>query len=133
MCIAIYAAMLEVRMRRIPLLAWLVLSSAAICGGVVAMEPLPVSVAAQDVDKARPPAAADFPLPKGHIVAVDDRTGTIIIRHKGVRRFELPAQTCAFKVDDPALLTGLTAGDKIRFDLERVNGRYVVTHIENSN
>jgi Cu/Ag efflux protein CusF len=41
--------------------------------------------------------------------------------------------TRIFPVEDRMLLVGLTPGDKIRFDLERRAGHYVVTRIENSN
>lgn len=128
-------------MRRFMLVSGLALCCALICGSVgamVAKAPVPsasprtitatvTSIAASDLP------VEDFPLAKGHIVAIDDHAGRITIRHKGVRRYELPAQTAVFTVDDRALLTGLTPGDKIRFDLQRVSGHYVVTRIENSN
>ena len=122
-------------MRRIVLISGIVLSSIAVCGGVgamVAKKPvLQSSLQTKVMEPAEP--VEEFPLPKGHIVAIDDHAGQITIRHKGVRRYEIPAQTCVFVVGDRALLTGLTPGDKIRFDLQRESGRYVVTHIENSN
>jgi len=36
-------------------------------------------------------------------------------------------------VDQANLLLGLTPGDKIRFDVNRVGRRYLVTRLENSN
>ena len=122
-------------MRRIALISWLVLCSAVICGGVGAMVAVKPAAhgTAHSIERAHLAPIDEFPLPKGHIVAVDDRAGKITIRHKGVQRFELPAQTCVFPVGDRTLLSGLTPGDKIRFDLQRENGHLVVTHIENSN
>lgn len=38
-----------------------------------------------------------------------------------------------FRVKDAAMLTALTPGDKIRFEVRRDNGGYVITKIENSN
>jgi Cu/Ag efflux protein CusF len=39
----------------------------------------------------------------------------------------------AFALKDPAMLTALTPGDKIRFEVERGNDGFIVTRIENSN
>jgi hypothetical protein len=36
-------------------------------------------------------------------------------------------------VDHASLLFGLTPGDKIRFDVDRVGRRYIVTRLEHSN
>lgn len=37
-----------------------------------------------------------------------------------------------FRVGDPAMLIGLTPGDKIRFKVEREKDGFVVTRIENA-
>jgi Cu/Ag efflux protein CusF len=38
-----------------------------------------------------------------------------------------------FAVEDPTILKGLSAGDRVRFDVEREGRHYVLTHLENSN
>ncbi len=38
--------------------------------------------------------------------------------------------TMVYSVKDPSLLQGLKAGDKVKFDAERVNGQLTVTKIE---
>ena len=38
--------------------------------------------------------------------------------------------TMVFKADDPAMLTAVKAGDKVKFDADQVNGQYVVTKIQ---
>ena len=38
--------------------------------------------------------------------------------------------TMVFKASDPALLKNVKAGDKIRFQPERVNGELTVTKVE---
>ncbi len=38
--------------------------------------------------------------------------------------------TMVYKAQDPAMLKGVKAGNKIKFDAEQVNGQYTVTKIE---
>lgn len=40
--------------------------------------------------------------------------------------------TMVFHAQDPALLNGVKAGDKIQFDAESVNGQFTVTKIQKS-
>lgn len=71
-------------------------------------------------------------LASGRIVAVDPAAGKITLEYRplpllpegGVR---------VFTVEDPASLKGLSAGDRVRFEVERDGRRYVVTRLENSN
>ncbi|WP_425069652.1 copper-binding protein [Reyranella sp.] len=68
----------------------------------------------------------------GRIVAIDPAAGKITLDYRplpllpegGVR---------VFSVEDPTALKGLSAGDRVRFEVERDGRRYVVTHLENSN
>ena len=129
-------------MRRIVLISWLVLISAALGSGVCAavvhdraghgraaasQGPNPyrdiASLAPQEV----------HPLAKGQVVAVDPTNAKITVAHAPIPRFYLERMTQIFPVEDGALLAGLTPGDKIRFDLKRDAKRYVITRIENSN
>ena len=41
--------------------------------------------------------------------------------------------TMIFAIQDPAALKGLKAGDKVRFQPERINGQLMVTKIEKVN
>ncbi|KAF0100576.1 MAG: hypothetical protein FD144_3154 [Rhodospirillaceae bacterium] len=74
----------------------------------------------------------DTPLGSGRVVAVDPAAGRITLEYRplpllpegGVR---------VFAVEDPALLKGLSAGDRVRFDVERDGRRYVLRHLQNSN
>jgi Cu/Ag efflux protein CusF len=38
--------------------------------------------------------------------------------------------TMVFRVPDAAMLKGLKAGDKVKFDADKVNGQYTVTSIQ---
>lgn len=77
-------------------------------------------------------APDDTPLASGRIVAIDSAAAKITLDYRplpllpegGVR---------VFSVDNPAMLNGLSAGDRVRFEVERDGRRFVLTHLENSN
>jgi len=127
-------------MRRIALISWLVIVCATVGGGVwaaqrIAAKPCtaaaPTSLTTADLARLQP--VEEFPLAAGKIVAVDNKDGRLTVKHRGVARFYLDPGTYIFHVDDGTLLTGLTPGDKIRFDVTREGKRYTITRIENSN
>jgi Cu/Ag efflux protein CusF len=123
-------------MRRIALISWLVILTATVGGAVWAAERMaakPCSATVPPITHASLQPVEEFPLAAGKIVAVDAKEGRVIIRHRGVARFYLDPGTFPFHVEDRTLLTGLTPGDKIRFDVERNGKRYEITRIENSN
>jgi Cu/Ag efflux protein CusF len=74
----------------------------------------------------------DAQMASGQIVAVDPAAGRITLDYRplpllpegGVR---------IFAVEDPTILKGLSAGDRVRFEVEREGRNYVVTRLENSN
>ena len=122
-------------MRRIVLISWLVTLAATLGGGVWAAERITKPCVA-----AMPPAALvplqpteELALAAGKILAVDAKDGRLTVNHRGVSRYYLEPGTFIFHVEDRALLTGLTPGDKIRFDVARAGKRFTITRIENSN
>jgi Cu/Ag efflux protein CusF len=118
------------------LTTYLVLLSAAFCGGVYAaavQHKMTTHGPARAGDLASLAPARVFPLAAGRVIAVDPADGKITVEHAPIRHFYLQRATGIFPVEDPTLLVGLTPGDKIRFDLERRAGHYVITRIENSN
>lgn len=78
-------------------------------------------------------ASPQQPLTAGWIVATDRNAGTIEIRHRPIQALNMEYMTMTFRVADPSMLLGRTAGDKIRFSVERKGRNYIVTRIENSN
>lgn len=126
-------------MRRMALISWLVLVSAALGTGVCAAVVRNQSIhdAGHDVGRSHDisslPPAEVFPLAAGRVVAVDPKDGKITVAHAPIPRFYMERMTRIFPVEDQTALVGLTPGDKIRFDLERRAGHYVITRIENSN
>ncbi len=72
-------------------------------------------------------------LPAGRVVKVDSDAGKIAIAHKPIPHLYMESMTMIFQVKEPAMLTGLTPGDKIRFKVERDNDGLVISRIENAN
>jgi Cu/Ag efflux protein CusF len=126
-------------MRRTLLVPVFLLISALAGGAVLAAERIKATpcfaTAPADLSPGRLAALApsvEYPLAAGRVLAVDAKAGTITVAHAPIAHYYLQAETRIFRVQDPSQLTGLTAGDKIRFDLERHGKGFVVTRIENS-
>jgi len=84
-----------------------------------------------DVHHAAPAAdAAAVPLSSGEVRKVDADTKKITIRHGPLENLGMPPMTMVFQVSDPALLSDVKAGDKVRFTAENKGGALVLTRIE---
>lgn len=78
------------------------------------------------------PAGAQA-LVDGQVTKIDNAAGKITIKHGPIKKFDMDdGMTMVFRAQDPALLTQVKPGDKIRFDAEKVNGQFTVTKIEKS-
>ena len=66
----------------------------------------------------------------GEVRTVDKDAKKITIRHGPLEQLEMPAMTMVFQVRDPALLEQVKAGDKVRFQAEKIQGAFIVTRIE---
>ncbi len=67
---------------------------------------------------------------EGEVRRIDLAAGRITIRHGPIASLDMPAMTMVFRVDDRALLHGVKAGDRIRFETEKAEGAFIVTRIE---
>jgi len=85
-----------------------------------------------DIDMYSGEAPKDGSLASGRVVAVDAAAGRIVLDYRPLP-FLPEGGVRAFAVEDPAVLTGMSAGDRVRFDVERDGRGYVVTRLENSN
>jgi Cu(I)/Ag(I) efflux system periplasmic protein CusF len=56
----------------------------------------------------------------------------ITIRHGPLAKFDMPAMTMVFQVKDPAMLDKVKAGDKVKFDAEKVGGAFMLTALEHA-
>lgn len=80
-------------------------------------------------------AAASLPalaqMVDGQVVKVDEAAGKITIKHGPIKKFDMDdGMTMAWRAQDPAMLKQVKAGDRIRFEPDRVNGQFTVTRIE---
>ena len=67
----------------------------------------------------------------GQVTKIDESAGKITLRHGPIKKFDMDeGMTMVFRVSDPALLKGVKAGDKVKFDADKINGQFTVTKIE---
>ncbi|MBU6436567.1 MAG: copper-binding protein [Betaproteobacteria bacterium] len=78
--------------------------------------------------KAAPANAAD--MTEGVVRKVDMEGGKITLKHGEIKNLQMPGMTMVFKAENPKLLDGLAAGDKVRFTAENRQGALIVTQIE---
>ena len=66
----------------------------------------------------------------GEIRKVDMDTKKVTIKHGPMPSLDMPAMTMVFHVKDPAMLDKVKAGDKVKFQAEKLSGAFTVTGIE---
>jgi len=77
------------------------------------------------------PAARAQALIAGQVTKVDASAANVTIKHGPIKKLDMDqGMTMVFHAQDPDLLKGVKAGDKIKFDAESVNGQLTVTKIE---
>ena len=74
--------------------------------------------------------AQSAPMVKGTVQKVDSAAGKITLDHERVPNLDMDAMTMVWRAQDPAMMKGLKAGDKVQFTAERVNGQLTVTKIQ---
>ena len=50
--------------------------------------------------------------------------------HGAIPGLDMPAMTMVYKVRDPKVLKSVKAGDKVKFNIEKINGQLTVTKID---
>jgi Cu/Ag efflux protein CusF len=87
-------------------------------------QPAPARPAAQPAA-----AAANLPSVSGTVEKVDAAQGKVTIDHGPIPNLNMDAMTMVFRAQDPAVLKGVKAGDRIQFQADRVNGQISVVTI----
>jgi Cu(I)/Ag(I) efflux system periplasmic protein CusF len=72
----------------------------------------------------------DAALADGEVRKVDKDAKKITIKHGPLADLDMPPMTMVFQVKDPAMLNQVKAGDKVKFQAEKVGGAFTVTKIE---
>ncbi len=70
------------------------------------------------------------PTVNGVITNIDQQAGTITLDHDAIPNLQMDAMTMAYSVNDRAMLKGLKAGDKVKFEAAEVNGAPSIVEIE---
>jgi Cu/Ag efflux protein CusF len=66
----------------------------------------------------------------GEVKKIDESAGKITIKHGPIKNLDMDSMTMVFRVKEPDMLKKVQAGDKIKFEADRVNGALTVTEIE---
>jgi Cu(I)/Ag(I) efflux system protein CusF len=69
----------------------------------------------------------------GQVIKIDESAGKITIRHEPIKKFDMDGMTMVFRVQDLAMLKVVKAGDKVKFDADRINGQFTVIKIQKAN
>jgi Cu/Ag efflux protein CusF len=78
-----------------------------------------------------PGALAQSDMIDGQVTKIDESAGKITIKHGPIKKLDMDeGMTMVFRVQDPAMLKGLKAGDKVKFEPDRVNGQFTVMKIQ---
>jgi Cu(I)/Ag(I) efflux system protein CusF len=74
---------------------------------------------------------AQSDLTDGLVTKIDSSANKITIKHGPMKKFDMEdGMTMVYRAQDPAMLTAVKAGDKVKFDAEHVNGQFIVTKIQ---
>ena len=77
--------------------------------------------------EATAPAVA---MTEGEVRKVDLDNKKITLKHGAIKNLDMPGMTMVFQVKDPAMLTTVKAGDKVRFKASNEGGKLTVTEIQ---
>lgn len=74
---------------------------------------------------------AQIAMSDGQVQKIDEGAGKITLKHGPMKdlNMDMP-MTMVYPVQDPSLLKGLKVGDKVKFQMERVNGQITVTKLQ---
>ncbi|MSP76090.1 MAG: copper-binding protein [Rhodospirillaceae bacterium] len=72
------------------------------------------------------PALAASHDSSGEVVKIDKPAGKITMKHGPIKKLDMDSMTMVFRVADPAMLDAVKAGDRVRFEADRVNGAITI-------
>ncbi len=75
----------------------------------------------------RGPALATSRDSSAELIKIDKAAGKITLKHGPIKNLDMDFMTMVFRVADPALLDKAKAGDKVRFEADRINCAITIT------
>ena len=75
-------------------------------------------------------AWADSGMVQAEVIKVDKSAGKVTLKHGPIKSLDMDAMTMVFRVADPAMLDKVKAGDKVKFEADRVNGAITITSMD---
>jgi Cu(I)/Ag(I) efflux system protein CusF len=78
--------------------------------------------------QAQPASSAE--MTEGEVRKVDKDNKKITIKHAPLKSLDMPGMTMAFGVKDDTVLDKVQPGEKVQFQAEKIDGKFVVTAIE---
>lgn len=75
-------------------------------------------------------AATAATLSDAEVKKVDKDQGKITLKHGPIENMGMPGMTMVFRVQNAGMLDQVKAGDKVRFQAEKMNGALMVTTLE---
>jgi Cu(I)/Ag(I) efflux system periplasmic protein CusF len=75
-------------------------------------------------------ASPSAEMAEGEIRKVDKDNKKLTLKHGPLKNLDMPSMTMVFQVKDDAMLDKVQAGDKVRFQAEKIDGKFTVTQIE---
>ncbi len=77
------------------------------------------------------PVYAQSAMIAGTVTKIDESAGKITLKHGPIKKLDMDeGMTMVFRAANPAMLKAVKAGDKVKFDADKVNGQLTVTKIE---
>lgn len=67
---------------------------------------------------------------RGHVVAVDPSRRTFLLKHEEIPSLGMAEMEMQYVAPEGAALPAVAAGDRVRFAVVRLDGRYVITRVE---
>jgi Cu/Ag efflux protein CusF len=77
------------------------------------------------------PASAQSDMTDGQVTKIDQSAGKLTLKHGPIKKLGMDeGMTMVFRVQDPAMLKQVKAGDKVKFEADKINGQFTVTRIQ---
>jgi len=76
------------------------------------------------------PSSAANDLAEGEVRKVDKDSKKLTLKHGPLKNLDMPGMTMVFQVKEDAMLDKVQAGDKVRFQAEKIDGKFTITKLE---